>query len=165
MDDYSRYILSWELCDTMKAKDVKETIVKAFRKVNISSSDPPKILSDNGPCYVGIELAEYFDKMNIKHVRGRPFHPQTQGKIERYHRTLKNVIKLDNYYTPGELKYRLSEFIDYYNHKRYHESLNNLTPADIYFGRRANKLMRREIIKKETIKKRRINYQLLTNKV
>jgi transposase InsO family protein len=165
MDDYSRYILSWELCDTMKAKDVKETIEKAFRKVNISSSAPPKILSDNGPCYVGNELAEYFDKMNMKHVRGRPFHPQTQGKIERYHRTLKNVIKLDNYYTPGELKYRLSKFIDYYNHKRFHESLNNLTPADIYFGRRANKLMRREIIKRETIKKRRINYQLLTNKV
>ena len=71
----------------------------------------------------------------MAHTRGRPYHPMTQGKIERYHRSLKNQILLENYYLPGELKERLAEFVDYYNTRRYHESLDNLTPADVYFGR------------------------------
>ena len=62
-------------------------------------------------------------------------HPQTQVKIERYHRTMKNVIKLDNYYSPEDLGKAIAEFVHFYNYERYHESLNNLTPADVYFGR------------------------------
>ncbi|UCG29022.1 MAG: transposase, partial [Bacteroidales bacterium] len=64
-------------------------------------------------------------------IRGKPNHPQIQGKIERYHRSMKNVIKLENSYSPDELRIRLSEFINYYNNHRYHESLNNETPADV----------------------------------
>ena len=71
----------------------------------------------------------------MDHTRGRPYHPQTQGKIERWHRSLKNQILLENYYLPGDLEQRIGEFVDYYNHERYHESLNNLTPADVYYGR------------------------------
>jgi len=69
------------------------------------------------------------------HVRGAPCHPQTQGKIERWHQTLKNRILLENYYLPGDLEARIDAFVDHYNHRRYHESLDNLTPADVYFGR------------------------------
>lgn len=113
MDDYSRFIISWELCSTMKAIDVKNTLDDALNHPQVNLNKPPKLLSDNGSCYVSQELGSYLEDYNIKHVRGRPGHPQTQGKIERYHRTMKNVIKLENYYSPDELKYRLSEFIEY----------------------------------------------------
>ena len=89
------------------------------------------------------------------HVQGAPYHPQTQGKIERYHRTMKNVVKLENYYFPDELRTRLAEFVDYYNNHRYHESLGNVTPANVYFGRQNEIFNRRKEIKIETIKERR----------
>jgi len=92
----------------------------------------------------------------MDHVRGAPFHPQTQGKIERWHQTLKNRILLENYYLPGDLENQISAFIDHYNHHRYHESLNNLTPADVYFGRAETILKQRERIKRNTIKQRRL---------
>lgn len=91
----------------------------------------------------------------MTHTRGKPYHPMTQGKIERYHRSMKNQILLENYYLPGQLEQRLAEFVDYYNLRRYHESLNNLTPADVYFGRGQSILRRREITKLKTIELRR----------
>jgi transposase InsO family protein len=97
----------------------------------------------------------------MKHIRSAPYHPMTQGKIERYHRSMKNVVKLRNNYYPWELDQAIQAFVEYYNQERYHESLNNLTPADIYFGRRKEVLSRREKIKEETIQARRIfNLQL-----
>ena len=78
----------------------------------------PRLLSDNGPCYISGELKEYLKDQKMFHTRGRPFHPQTQGKIERYHRSMKNIIHLDNYYLPQELEVRISEWVDYYNNSR-----------------------------------------------
>ena len=92
------------------------------------------------------------------HTRGRPYHPMTQGKIERWHRSMKNQVLLENYYLPGDLKTRISEFIEYYNTERYHESLNNLTPADVYTGRGKTVLNRRMQIKQKTIAERRRLY-------
>jgi len=89
------------------------------------------------------------------HVRGAPYHPQTQGKIERYHRTMKNVVKLENYFYPDDLRAKLKEFVNYYNNERYHESLKNVTPADVYFGREKEILYQRRNVKIETIKERR----------
>lgn len=160
LDDYSRYIIHWELCSTMSASDVSKTVDIALKKANLSSNERPKILSDNGPCYISNELKDYFTDKEIKHIRGKPLHPQTQGKIERYHRSMKNIIKLDNYYFPEQLKERLSEFVEYYNFRRYHESINNLTPADVYFGRANKVLKQREKTKVKTMKKRRREYQL-----
>ena len=71
----------------------------------------------------------------MTHTRVKPYHPMTQGKIERYHRSMKNQILLENYYLPGQLEPRLVEFVDCYNLQRYHESLRNLTPTDVYFRR------------------------------
>ena len=71
----------------------------------------------------------------MDHVRGAPYHPQTQGKIERWHQTPKNRILLENYYLPDDLTQQIDAFVDHYNHRRYHESLQNLTPADVYFER------------------------------
>ena len=92
------------------------------------------------------------------HTRGRPYHPMTQGKIERWHRSMKNQVLLGNYYLPGDLEARLGEFINYYNTQRYHESLNNLTPEDVYTGRGQTVLNRRMKIKQKTIAERRRLY-------
>ena len=79
----------------------------------------------------------------------------TQGKIERWHLSLKSRILLENYYLPGDLEHAVAGFVDHYNHRRYHESLDNLTPADVYFERGARILKRRENIKRQTIEQRR----------
>ena len=95
----------------------------------------------------------------MDHVRGAPFHPQTQGKIERWHQTMKNRVLLENYYLPGDLERQIGAFVEYYNNQRYHESLNNVTPADVYFGRDKAILRERERIKKRTIQQRRLQHQ------
>jgi putative transposase len=155
LDDYSRYILHWELCSTMKTADVTRSLDMALKVADLSSDQMPRLLSDNGSCYISDELADYIEIKQMSHVRGKPNHPQTQGKIERYHRSMKNVVKLENYYSPQELKYRLSEFVEYYNDYRYHESLNNTTPSDVYFGRDRQILEKRAQIKAKTMKQRR----------
>ncbi len=111
-----------------------------------------------GSAYVSGELRDYLSKRRMDHTRGRPYHPQTQGKIERYHRTMKNVVKLENYYFPWELEAALRDFVAYYNNERYHESLDNVTPADAYFGRKYEVLSEREKIKKRTMRKRKKEY-------
>jgi len=91
----------------------------------------------------------------MKHTRGARYHPQMQGKIERYHRSMKNVINLQHYFLPGELEREIERFVQYYNNHRYHESLDNLTPADVYFGKKWERLSLRNMIKHETLKMRR----------
>ncbi len=76
--------------------------------------------------------------------------------VERWHQTLKNHILLENYYLPGALEEAITAFVDHYNHRRYHESLGNLTPADVYFGRSDDILKERRTIKERTLKKRRL---------
>jgi putative transposase len=119
----------------------------------------PRLLSDNGSSYISEELAEWLDEQRMSHVRGAPYHPQTQGKIERWHQTLKNRILLENYYLPGDLETQIAAFIEHYNHQRYHEGLENLTPADVYFGRGQAILLERARIKRNTITQRRLLHQ------
>jgi len=160
LDDYSRYIVHWELCSNMKTDDVTRSLDSALEKAGLDKNNSPRLLSDNGSCYISSELAEYIQDKGMSHVRGRPMHPQTQGKIERWHRSMKNVVKLENYYLPGDLTNRLEEFVEYYNNERYHESLQNLTPADVYFGRSQEILDQRHLIKLKTMKKRRKQHLL-----
>lgn len=101
------------------------------------------------------KLAAYLKENGMKHTRGKPYHPQTQGKIERWHRSLKNRIQLENYYLPGELENQIQTFINYFNHERYHESLSNLTPANVFYGRRQHILERRQQIKLNTFASRK----------
>ena len=91
----------------------------------------------------------------MAHTRGQPYHPQTQGKIERYRRTMKNVVKLRNYYRPKELERELTAFVRYYNGERVHESLDNVTPADVYHGRHREILTARRLLKMQTLRRRR----------
>ena len=159
IDDFSRYIVHWELCETMKAEDVQRTIDRAVKKAGLRKGQMPKLLSDNGSCYVAAELKDYLkENHDMNQIHGKPAHPQTQGKIERYHRTMKNVVKLHHYYSPEELEAALEEFVNRYNNERYHESLKNLTPADVYFGRTDEILKTRAEIKKQTLLRRRNEY-------
>ena len=151
LDDYSRYIIAWKLCTTMKTSDVTQTLDLALKASGCDGArvrHKPRLLSDYGPSYVSAELADWLSTKQIDHVRGAPYHPQTQGKIERWHQTLKNRILLENYYLPGDLEQNIRAFVDHYNHGRYHESLSNLTPGDVYFGRGEAILKRRERIKR-----------------
>ncbi len=162
LDDYSRYIISWKLCGTMRAEDVTDTLELALAASGCDQAQVhhrPRLLSDNGPSYIAAELAQYIVAQNMSHVRGAPLHPQTQGKIERWHQTLKNRILLENYFLPGDLEARIEAFVDYYNHQRYHESLNNVTPADAYFGRAEAIIQQRERIKRQTIEHRRLQHR------
>ena len=155
IDDYSRYIVHWELCSTMKAENVQSTIAQALIKSELKTSQRPILLSDNGACYVSSELKDYLSTVNIKSIHGRVMHPQTQGKIERYHRSMKNIVKLENYYHPEQLVDAIQDFVDYYNHQRYHESLQNVTPSDVYYGRQEQILQKRALIKQQSLKRRK----------
>jgi putative transposase len=115
----------------------------------------PRLLTDNGPAYLSGELRAYLAEHGIEHIRGAPYHPMTQGKIERYYRSVKNVVKLENYYTPWELERAIGRFVEFYNHRRYHEALGNVTAADMYAGRQQAILTRRERIKRETLAQRK----------
>ena len=162
LDDFSRYIISWKLCTTMKTSDVTDTLNMALVASGCDQANvvhKPRLLSDNGASYISGELADYIKDNRMSHVRGAPYHPQTQGKIERWHQTLKNRILLENYFLPGDLECQIESFVEHYNHDRYHESLNNVTPADVYFGRAQSILNRRERIKKQTIEHRRLQYR------
>ena len=108
----------------------------------------PRLLSDNGSSYAASDLAVDLEDKGMDHVRGAPHHPQTQGKIERWHQTMKNRVLLENYFLPGDLERQIGAFVDHYNNHRYHESLDNLTPADVYHGRGATIRKMREEIKK-----------------
>jgi len=158
LDDYSRFIVHFKLCSTMKSTDAAQTIEEALLKSNLSKSKMPKLLSDNGSSYIAHDFNEFMAGKNMKLIHGRPLHPQTQGKIERYHRSMKNVIKLDVYVSPMELEHALKQFVHYYNYERYHESLQNVTPADMYFGRANRILNRRMKIKQKTLLDRKRAY-------
>lgn len=162
LDDYSRYVIAWKLCTTMKAEDVTDTLTLALEATGLDTAwvaHRPRLLSDNGSSYIAGELAEWLNERGIKHIRGAPNHPQTQGKIERWHQTLKNRVLLENYYLPGDLKAQIEAFVNAYNHARYHESLGNLTPADVFFGRDQVIIENRRRIKEATFRARRLAHQ------
>lgn len=158
LDDFSRYILAWRLSTTMAATDVQDTLQIALDKTGIQHiqvKHRPRLLSDNGPAFISDALRDYLKPYDIDHLHGRPLHPQTQGKIERYHRSMKSVVKLNTFFFPWELEQAVADFVVYYNTQRYHESLDNLTPEDVYFGRTQEVLTQRERIKQQTLQQRR----------
>jgi putative transposase len=147
----------------MRAEDATATLDLALQASGLHEAGPtqrPRLLSDNGSSYVAGDLVKWLDAHKIKHIRSAPYHPMTQGKIERSHQTLKNRILLENYFLPGDLKAQIAAFVEDYNHRRYHESIDNLTPADVYFGRGPTILAERERIKRQTIADRRLRHRL-----
>jgi len=168
LDDFSRYVIAWELRRGMSAKDVTSVLDQAVERSGVWGvpvHHRPRLLSDNGSAFISSELREYLQKRGLTHTRGRPYHPMTQGKIERFHRTMKNQVTLRNYEIPQDLERAIGEFVAYYNHGRVHESLGNLTPADVYAGRARDIQTARWRLKKQTLnRRRRINRGLSPRK-
>lgn len=158
MDDFSRYILAWRLCQSMSAREVTATLKTALETAGLTKKQRPPLLSDNGPCCISAELQDWLQEQGLRHTRGKPYHPMAQGKIERWHRSLKNRILLEHYYLPGDLEREIGKFVTHYNARRYHESLNNLTPEEVWLGRGQSVLDHRHKIKEKTLQLRKQLY-------
>jgi len=158
MDDYSRFILAWELKSDMVAGsliDVVQKAVDATGMTDIPVENRTVLLSDNGAGYVSRQFGEYLRLVGVRHIVASPYHPQTNGKIERYHRSLKGEINQLPYDMPSELEKAIATFIEYYNYRRYHEGLGDVTPYDVYTGMHLEILRKRKEAKSRTLQERR----------
>jgi len=158
MDDFSRFILSWDLKIDMTGgslEDVMQQAIDFTGMTDVPLEDRTVLLSDNGAGYISQQFNQYLRLVGIRHITASPFHPQTNGKIERYHRTIKGEINQVPYDMPGELKEAIRTFIEYYNYRRYHEGLGNVTPYDVYTGKQNEIIQRRKEVKSRTLEVRR----------
>jgi transposase InsO family protein len=164
LDDFSRFIIAWELkvdMTTASFIDVVQEAVDATGMTEVPIECRTKLLSDNGPGYVSRAFQEYLKLVRIRHILAAPFHPQTNGKLERYHQTLKRRVNQVPYDVPADLEAAIGSFVRYYNFDRYHKALNNVTPSDMLEGRRDDILSRRRETKARTIQHRRLRNQAL----
>jgi len=158
MDDYSRFILAWKLQKDMSANSLIEVIQEAVDTTGMAEvpiEDRTKLLSDNGSGYVSRVFRDYLRLVGIGHILSAPFHPQTNGKVERYQQSLKREVNQLPYELPRQLERAIADFVDYYNYRRYHKALGNVTPADVLYGRREGILQRRKEVQIQTINRRR----------
>ena len=158
MDDYSRFILSWDLKTDMAGGSLEDVVQMAVDRTGMTDvpvEDRTVLLSDNGAGYISAQFNEYLRLVGIKHITASPFHPQTNGKIERYHRSLRGEPNLEPYDMPSELRNAIRAFVEYYNYQRYHEGLGNVTPWDVYNGSHLEIIARRKGIKQRTLEQRK----------
>jgi len=164
MDDYSRFILAWKLQRDMAADSLIEVIqeaVDATGMAEVPVEDRTKLLSDNGPGYVSRAFRDYLHLVGLQHILAAPFHPQTNGKLERYQQTVKQEVNQVPYELPSQLERAIAAFVDYYNFHRYHKALGDVTLADVLYARRQQILQRRKEVQAQTIQHRRDYNQAL----
>jgi len=158
MDDYSRFIMAWELKSDMAAGSLIDVIQQAVDftgMTDVPVEDRTVLLSDNGAGYLSRQSGEYLRLVGMRHIVASPYHPQTNGKIERYHRSIKGELKLLPYEMPGDLEKAIAAFVDYYNYRRYHEGLGDVPPYDVYTGRHHEVIERRKEAKTKTLQARK----------
>lgn len=158
MDDYSRFILAWKVQRDMTAHSLIEVVQEAVDATGMDRvpvQDRTRLLSDNGSGYVSRAFREYLQLVGVRHILASPFHPQTNGKLERYHRTLKADVNQVPYEVVHELEQAIRDFVGFYNERRYHKALRDVTPADMLYGRRDAILARRKEVQRETFERRR----------
>jgi len=158
MDDYSRFILAWKLQKDMSANSLIEVIqeaVDATGMTEVPVEDRTRLLSDNGAGYVSRAFRNYLRLVGIGHILAAPFHPQTNGKLERYHQSIKREVNQVPYELPGQLEKAIADFVEYYNFHRYHKALGNVTPSDVLQDRRERILQHRKEVQIQTINRRR----------
>jgi putative transposase len=162
MDDYSRFILSWKLQTDMTADSLIEVVqlaVDTTRMTEVPVEDRTNLLSDNGSGYVSRAFRDYLHLVGIHHILASPFHPQTNGKLERYHQSIKQEVNQIPYEMPADLEQAIAEFVNYYNYRRYHKALGNVTPDDVLQGRRDYILTRRKEVQTQTLWRRQLHNQ------
>jgi len=163
MDDYSRSILAWKLQLDMTSDSLIQVVqlaIDATGMTEVPLEDRTRLLSDNGPGYVSRAFRDYLGLVGIRHILAAPYHPQTNGKPERYHQSIKQEVNQVPYEVPGELEVATLGFVDYYNNRRYHKALGNVTPDDVLRGRRDGILIRRREVKAQTLRwRQRYNRQ------
>jgi len=135
--------------------DVVQQAVDLTGMTDVLVENRTLLLSDNGPGYLSRQFDEYLKLVGIRHIIASPYHPETNGKIERYHRTIKGEINLVPYEMPAELREAINVFIKYYNYRRYHEGLGDVMPYDVYTGRYLEIIQRRKEAKNRTLQARR----------
>jgi len=158
LDDFSRRILAWRLQVKMDGAAFSEVVQDALEEAGLDKAPKvrmPRLLSDNGSGLVGKDFRGYIDEVGLKHIFASPYHPQTNGKIERYHRSMKERVLLVVHGAPWELSEDIRDFVLYYNSKRYHEALGNVTPDNVYSGKREEILEKRRKLKQQTLAKRK----------
>ena len=158
MDDYSRFILGWKLQKDMSANSFIEVVqeaVDATGMTDVPVENRTRLLSDNGAGYVSRAFRDYLNLVGIGHILAAPYHPQTNGKVERYQQSLKREVNQLPYELPSHLGKAIADFVGYYNYRRYHKALSNVTPADIFHGRREAILDHRKEVQIQTINRRR----------
>lgn len=164
MDDHSRFILAWKLQRDMRADSLIEVVqlaVDVTGMTEVPVEDRTRLLSDNGSGYVSRAFGDYLHLVRIHHILASPFHPQTNGKLERYHQSIKQEVNQIPYEMPADLDQAIAKFVDYYNYRRYHKALGNVTPDDVLQGRRDSILARRNEVKAQTLRRRQVHNQQL----
>lgn len=158
IDDYSRYPLAWDLRPDETAFSISDVVEMAIENAqaqgHLVNGHRPQLLSDNGPGFTSKVLAKYLSAHGIKHIFGRPYHPQTQGKIERFHRSIKGKVCLMVYCSTEKLKKAIDKAITTYAATP-HTALSNVSPLDVYAGRKEEILQRRAEKKRLTLERRK----------
>jgi len=135
----------------MTSDSLIQVAIYATGMIEVPLEDRTRPLSDDGPGYVSRAFRDYLGLVGIRHTLAAPYHPQSNGKLERYHQSIKQDVNQVPYEVPGGLAVATLGFVDYCNHRRYHKALSNVTPDDVLRGRREGILIRRREVKARTL--------------
>lgn len=157
LDGYSRYIIHWEIRESMTEADVEIVLQRAREKF---PNENLRIISDNGPQFIAKDFKEFIRISGMDHVRISPYYPQSNGKIERWHQSLKReCIRPKCPLSLEDARRIVGNFVNHYNTKRLHSSIGYITPKDKLEGREVEIFAKRERKLQQARENRKIRRQ------